>query len=152
MLIENHPGTKVVAMASTRSEALEILATEAAAEVKTETGLKRSETTQAFDSAAVSALFLAADNGFSYAPEVDGRGAKIMQALPVTSPAYDRGATEAELRSEWQAYYLGLAETSTVDSFIGARAEIGSKVSARASSSSVSSGRSAMPRFSSISA
>ena len=25
MLIENHPGTKVVAMASTRSEALEIL-------------------------------------------------------------------------------------------------------------------------------
>lgn len=28
MLIENHPGTKVVAMASTRSEALDILATE----------------------------------------------------------------------------------------------------------------------------
>ena len=29
MLIENHPGTKVVAMASTRSEALDILAREA---------------------------------------------------------------------------------------------------------------------------
>ena len=36
----------------------------------------------------------------------------VERALPVTSPAYDRGATEAELRSEWQAYYLGLAETS----------------------------------------
>ncbi len=75
---------------------LEILAAEAGAEVKTETGLKRNETTQTFDSAAVSALFLAADNGFSYAPEVDGRGAKIMQALPVTSPAYDPKSKEAE--------------------------------------------------------
>ena len=35
----------------------------------------------------------------------------VERALPVTSPAYDRGATEAELRAEWQAYYLGLAET-----------------------------------------
>jgi hypothetical protein len=34
----------------------------------------------------------------------------VERALPVTSPAYDRGATEAELRAEWQAYYLGLAE------------------------------------------
>ncbi len=75
---------------------LETLAAEAAAEVKAETGLKRNETPQAFDSAAVSALFLAADNGFSYAPEVDGRGAKIMQALPVTSPAYDPKSKEAE--------------------------------------------------------
>ncbi len=36
----------------------------------------------------------------------------VERALPVTSPAYDRGATEEGLRSEWQAYYLGLAETS----------------------------------------
>jgi hypothetical protein len=36
----------------------------------------------------------------------------VERALPVTSPAYDRGATEEELRVQWQAYYLGLAETS----------------------------------------
>ncbi|WP_089944732.1 pyridoxamine 5'-phosphate oxidase family protein [Candidatus Entotheonella palauensis] len=36
----------------------------------------------------------------------------VERALPVTSPAYDRGATEEGLRPEWQAYYLGLAETS----------------------------------------
>jgi peptidyl-prolyl cis-trans isomerase D len=75
---------------------LETLAQEVGAEIKTETGLKRNETTQSFDSAAVSALFLAADNGYSYAPEVDGRGAKIMQALPMTSPAYDPKSKEAE--------------------------------------------------------
>ncbi len=37
---------------------------------------------------------------------------RVERALPVTSPAYDRGATEEGLRLEWQAYYLGLAETS----------------------------------------
>lgn len=75
---------------------LESLAQEVGAEVKTETGLKRSETTQSFDGAAVSALFFAADNGYSYAPEFDGRGVKIMQALPVSRPAYDAKSKEAE--------------------------------------------------------
>jgi hypothetical protein len=37
---------------------------------------------------------------------------RVERALPVTSPAYDRGATEEALRAQWQAYYLGLAETS----------------------------------------
>jgi hypothetical protein len=31
-----------------------------------------------------------------YAPEVDGRGAKIMQALPLSAPAYDPKSSEAE--------------------------------------------------------
>jgi len=75
---------------------LEILAQELGAEVRTETGLKRSATTQTLDSAAVQALFLASDNGYIYAPEPDGRGAKIMQALPVSAPAYDAKSKEAE--------------------------------------------------------
>ena len=37
---------------------------------------------------------------------------RVERALPLTSPAYDRGATEEALRAEWQAYYLGLAEAS----------------------------------------
>ena len=36
----------------------------------------------------------------------------IERALPLTSPAYDRGATEEALRAEWQSYYLGLAKAS----------------------------------------
>lgn len=30
---------------------------------------------------------------------------RVLRALPVTSPAYDSGATEAELRDRWSAYY-----------------------------------------------
>lgn len=30
---------------------------------------------------------------------------RVTRALPVTSPAYDSGATEEELRARWSAYY-----------------------------------------------
>lgn len=33
----------------------------------------------------------------------------VERALPLTSPAYDMGASEAELRESWQAYFAGLA-------------------------------------------
>jgi uncharacterized protein len=33
---------------------------------------------------------------------------RVLRALPVTSPAYDGGATEAELRDRWSAYYASL--------------------------------------------
>jgi peptidyl-prolyl cis-trans isomerase D len=75
---------------------LEALAQEVGAEVKTETGLTRNKSTQTFDSAAVSALFLAPDNGYVYAPEIDGRGVKILQALPLKAPPYDPKSKEAE--------------------------------------------------------
>jgi peptidyl-prolyl cis-trans isomerase D len=75
---------------------LEVLAQEVGAEVKTESGLKRNETTASFDSAAVSALFLAADNGFVYAPDASGRSAKIIQALPLKQPTLDSKSKEAQ--------------------------------------------------------
>ncbi|HEY7763609.1 MAG TPA: SurA N-terminal domain-containing protein [Aestuariivirgaceae bacterium] len=75
---------------------LETLAREAGAEVRIETGLKRNEARPTFDSTAVSVLFLAADNGYVYAPEQDGKGAKIIQALPIVSPPYDSKSKEAE--------------------------------------------------------
>ena len=31
---------------------------------------------------------------------------RVTRALPVTSPAYDTGATEEELRARWSAYHL----------------------------------------------
>lgn len=33
---------------------------------------------------------------------------KIEQALPLSSPAYDIGATEEELRSHWKEYFLSI--------------------------------------------
>jgi predicted pyridoxine 5'-phosphate oxidase superfamily flavin-nucleotide-binding protein len=33
---------------------------------------------------------------------------QVTRALPVTSPAYDGGANEAELRDRWAAYYASL--------------------------------------------
>jgi peptidyl-prolyl cis-trans isomerase D len=75
---------------------LETLAQEVGSEVKMESGLKRNETTANFDSAAVSALFLAADNGFVYAPDASGRSAKIIQALPLKQPTLDSKSKEAE--------------------------------------------------------
>jgi hypothetical protein len=33
---------------------------------------------------------------------------KVETALPLSSPAYDIGATEAELRRHWREYFLGL--------------------------------------------
>jgi peptidyl-prolyl cis-trans isomerase D len=75
---------------------LETLAQELGAQVKTETGLKRNDSRPNFDSGAVSSLFLAADNGFVYAPEVDGKGAKIIQALPISVPPYDAKSKEAQ--------------------------------------------------------
>jgi peptidyl-prolyl cis-trans isomerase D len=75
---------------------LDVLAQEAGTEVKMESGLKRNETTASFDSAAVSALFTTADNGFVYAPDPSGRSAKIIQALPLKTPAPDSKSKEAE--------------------------------------------------------
>jgi uncharacterized protein len=33
---------------------------------------------------------------------------KVARAIPLTSPAYDRGYTEEEMRAQWQAYYTML--------------------------------------------
>jgi predicted pyridoxine 5'-phosphate oxidase superfamily flavin-nucleotide-binding protein len=32
---------------------------------------------------------------------------RVERALPLVSPAYDRGATEAEVRQRWEDHYLG---------------------------------------------
>jgi peptidyl-prolyl cis-trans isomerase D len=75
---------------------LDTLAREAGAEVKTMLGVKRNETAGGFDAGAVAALFSVPDNGFAFAAEPDGKGAKIMQALPVMTPPFDPKSKEAE--------------------------------------------------------
>ena len=40
---------------------------------------------------------------------------RVTRALPVTSPAYDTGATEEELRARWSAYYASHPATDPRD-------------------------------------
>jgi len=75
---------------------LEALAGEAKAEIKTVQGLKRNETTNEFGADAVAALFSVPENGFAFAPEGDGKGAKVMQSQAVLIPTYDPTSEEAK--------------------------------------------------------
>lgn len=79
---------------------LDALAGEAKAEIKTVQGLKRNETTNEFDPQAVAALFSVPENGFAYALEGDGKGAKIMQSQAVLIPTFDPNSEEAKTISK----------------------------------------------------
>ncbi len=79
---------------------LDALAGEAKAEIKAVQGLKRNETTNEFGQAAVAALFAVPENGFAYALEGDGKGAKIMQSQAVLIPAFDPNSEEAKTISK----------------------------------------------------
>ena len=75
---------------------LEDLAAEVKAQVQTAQGLKRTEQGDSFNRAAVLALFSVPDNGFAYAVEADGKGARVMQSEPVLLPAFDVNSPDAK--------------------------------------------------------
>jgi peptidyl-prolyl cis-trans isomerase D len=79
---------------------LEDLAREQAAEIKTQTSVKRGTSSEAFDNAAVTALFAVPENGFSYALEGDGKHAKIMQSSPVMGQPFDANAADVRKIAE----------------------------------------------------
>lgn len=76
--------------------ALEEVAREATATVQTAQGMKRNESDATFDPAAVAALFAVPENGFAYALEADGKGAKIIQSQAVLLQAFDPASTDAK--------------------------------------------------------
>lgn len=79
---------------------LEDLAAETNAEVKTAQALRRKESDDTFGPAAVAALFAVPDNGFAYALEPDGKGARVMQSEPVLLPAFDAASPDVKKISE----------------------------------------------------
>lgn len=79
---------------------LEDLAAETKAEVKTAQALRRKESDDTFGPAAVAALFAVPDNGFAYALEPDGKGARVMQSEPVLLPAFDAASPDVKKISE----------------------------------------------------
>lgn len=87
--------------------AFDALASEAKAEIKKVEGLKRNETTNEFGPEAVAALFSVPENGFAFAPEGDGKGAKIMQSQAVLIPTFDPNSEEAKTISKALADGVG---------------------------------------------
>lgn len=79
---------------------LDDLAAEAKSKVMTAQGLKRTEQGESFDGAAVKALFAVPDTGFAYAPEPDGKAARVMQSVPVLLPAFDASSPDAKSIAE----------------------------------------------------
>jgi len=75
---------------------LESLAQEAGVTVQTAQGLKRNETTPDFDAEAIAALFSVPENGFAFALEGDGKGARVMQSQAVLLPPFDGSSEEAK--------------------------------------------------------
>ncbi len=76
--------------------ALETLAQEAQATVKTATGLKRNETNADFDAAAVTAVFGVPERGFTFAIDGEGKSAKVIQPQAVLLPPYDSNSADAK--------------------------------------------------------
>jgi peptidyl-prolyl cis-trans isomerase D len=79
---------------------LDALAQENATEIKAIQGLKRNETNADFDAGAVAALFSVPEGGFAWAPDGDGKAAKVMQAQKVLLPPFDPLSPEAKTISK----------------------------------------------------
>jgi peptidyl-prolyl cis-trans isomerase D len=87
---------KLVERARGGGTTLESLATESGATMQTAQGLKRGETSAEFGSEAVNALFAEPQDGFAYALEGDGKGARVMQSQAVLLPPFDEKSDEAK--------------------------------------------------------
>lgn len=79
---------------------LEDLATQANSQIQTAQGLRRTESGASFGRGAVAALFAVPDTGFAYALEPDGKGARVMQSVPVLLPAFDPNSPDAKSIAE----------------------------------------------------
>jgi peptidyl-prolyl cis-trans isomerase D len=94
---------------ATAGTSFDELAKEASAEIRTAQGMKRSESSPDFDNAAVAALFSTPENGFTFAPEASGDGAKVIQSQAVLAPPFDPNSAEANQVKQ------GLAQAAGAD-------------------------------------
>ena len=97
--------------------ALAEAAKEAGAELETAQGLKRNESDATFDPAAVAALFAVPENGYAYALEADGKGAKVMQSQAVLLQAFDAASPDAKAIAE---QVTTQASDDVLSSYLGA--------------------------------
>jgi len=82
---------------------IETLASEVGALVQDIRSIKRNETVDGFDGGAIAAVFSVPDNGFASAIQPDGKGAKVIQALPVLGLTFDPAAPESKTLGDTMA-------------------------------------------------
>jgi peptidyl-prolyl cis-trans isomerase D len=75
---------------------IDTLAGESGAQVQEIRSIKRNETVNGFDGAAIAAVFSVPENGFTSAIQPDGRSAKVIQALPVLGLTFDPASPESK--------------------------------------------------------
>jgi len=109
-----------------KGEAFDKLAAEVGAEIKTATGLKRSESTAQFPPADVAALFSSAPDGYSSVIGSDGKTARVMHSTPVMIPPFDPKSVDANRLRE--ALDKGLANDVFTGYLRELQAAIGVKV------------------------
>jgi peptidyl-prolyl cis-trans isomerase D len=92
---------------------LEDLAKELAVPTTIATGLKRNETSEVFDGAAVISLFNEPDQGFAWSLEGDGKTARVMQVTKIVMPNVTAASPEAKTLQDEASAGLGrdLSET-----------------------------------------
>jgi peptidyl-prolyl cis-trans isomerase D len=125
---------KKLAESAQNGVTLETLGTENQAEIKTIEGLKRNESSADFGPEAVAALFSIPQGGFTFAPESDGKGARVMQLQSVGLQPADKTpgetakiveAVAAGSGNEFLAQYVAELET---DLGVSVNQELWSKV------------------------
>ncbi len=75
---------------------IETLATETGAQIQDIRSIKRNETVEGFDAAAIQAVFSIPENGFTSALQSDGKSAKVIKALPVLEQSFDPTSAEGK--------------------------------------------------------
>jgi peptidyl-prolyl cis-trans isomerase D len=83
------------------------LAKELSVTMNIATGLKRNETSEVFDGAAVVSLFNEPDKGFAWSLEGDGKTARVMQVTKVTLPAVMATSPDAKKLQDEASAGLG---------------------------------------------
>jgi peptidyl-prolyl cis-trans isomerase D len=89
------------------STKLDTLATEASAEIKSATGVKRNDVSEAFDGMAALALFAAPANSLTWSLEGDGKTARIIEVSKVNTPAFAAASNDTKAMADELKLGLG---------------------------------------------
>ncbi len=82
------------------STKLDTLASEASVEIKTATGVRRNDVSEAFDGMAALALFASPANTLTWSLEGDGKTARIIEVSKINTPAFNAASNETKAMAD----------------------------------------------------
>lgn len=114
---QDHVAAKLRTLAADKAKAmvekagagtkLDTLASENGAEIKTVTGVKRNDVSEAFDGMAALALFAAPANSLTWSLEGDGKSARIIEVSKVNTPAFNAASADVKALADELKLALG---------------------------------------------